>query len=137
MKPCLLFILLGLTGCNFSKLYPSLLAGGGAGAGAAIGGPGGAVLGGISGAALGEVLIDESPIDPALLAALTKGDVAGIVDSQLHAHKTGLDAFISNVTRVLWIAAGGLIVYLFIPFIWTHYCVKRHTRKADGKTKAD
>ena len=135
MKLCPLFILFFLTGCNYSKLYPSLLAGGGAGAGAAIAGPGGAVLGGVSGAALGEVLIDEPPLDPALLAALTKGDVAGIVDSQLHAHKTGLDSFVSNVTRILWIAAGGLLIYLFIPFIWTHYCVKRHTGGSDGKTK--
>jgi hypothetical protein len=86
---------------------------------------------------LGEVLIDEPPIDPALIAALTKGDVAGIVDSQLDAHKTGLDAFISTVTRVLWIAAGCLLVYLFIPFIWTHYCVRRHARKANGEIKPD
>ncbi len=126
-----------LTGCNLSKLYPSLLAGGGAGAGALIGGPGGAVLGGVSGAALGEVIIDEPPLDAALIDALSKGDVAGIVDSQLHAHKTGLDSFISSVTRVLWVAAGGLLIYLFIPFIWTHYCVKRHARKANGNTQAD
>ena len=128
MRFVAIVLLVMLTGCNFSKLYPSLLAGGGAGIGS-IAGPGGAVLGGVSGAALGGVLTDDPPIDPALIAALTEGDVQKLLELKLEDHTSGFEEFTATIKKILTAAACFLGLYLLVPIFVARRCSKNEAEK--------
>ena len=99
----------------------------GAAAGGLIGGPGGAALGAGAGYAGGRIY-ELNGQNNDLVQAISSGDVEGIaaeiVRERLVEHTSGLDAFTTNVKRILVAVGVLLLAYLCVSFFWTKKCVR-------------
>jgi len=87
------------------------------------GGPGGAV----GGAAIGTAMMEQgahAEIE-AKVDALTSGDVAALIAQD----RSGFDAVIDGIYRVLWLLGIGMALWFIIPWIWA----KSHVKKAVAK----
>ena len=129
-------ILLTLAGCSFSSFYPTLGAGLGAGAGS-IGGVGGAIGGGMAGAAIGEIATSASQDEhtAATIAALTSGDVEGLVKAQLTEQKSTFDKVIDGIYKTILLCCIGAGLWFLVPILWTKYHVKKTVEKLNGNPK--
>jgi hypothetical protein len=122
MKWSLISIVLLLSGCKISSVYPPLGATAGATAGS-IGGPamagGGALLG--WGVGKGVQVVDENKELQEAVELLSEGDVQTIAQNAL---KKGMESqegkfqeFIGKIEKLLIVVAIGLVIYLFIPIL--------------------
>lgn len=118
MKHALIIMLSLTSSCSFRAVYPAI----GAGVGS-FGGPGGAV----GGAAIGTAMMEQgahAEIE-AKVDALTSGDVAALIAQD----RSGFDAVIDGIYRVLWLLGIGMALWFIIPWIWA----KSHVKKAVAK----
>jgi len=118
MKHALIIMFFLTSSCSFRAVYPAI----GAGVGS-FGGPGGAV----GGAAIGTAMMEtgahaeiEAKVD-----ALTSGDVAALIAQD----RSGFDAVIDGIYRILWLLGIGMALWFIIPWIWA----KSHVKKAVAK----
>ena len=133
MKHAALLLLLFLTSCSKSKMATFTGSTIGATGGAVVGGPGGAATGAILGYGSGIVYdwatTEENHQTLKDLENLTKGDVSAIVASHMANQDQGFGKFLSDLKKILIIAAAGLLVYLTIPFFYAKKCSKDVERK--------
>jgi hypothetical protein len=114
-------LLLCLTGCSKSKVAPFVGSAVGAGAGGAVGGIGGAVVGSSVGYGAG-VVYDWGTTES--LDGKTNAEIAQIVAQQMGEHKTGLAQLAGDLKKLILYVAGGLGVYLLLPYFLTKRCTK-------------
>lgn len=123
-----------VSGCSFSKLWPTAGAVAGGSVGAVVGGPGGAALGAGAGAVSGSLLASERDVKvaQARIEALTRGDVSELVAQELDEAKTNgfFDTLLQEVYGVIKLVALGLAAWLLVPIIYTKYL---HKKLKDGK----
>ena len=118
MRYALIIMLFLTSSCSFRAVYPAI----GAGVGS-FGGPGGAV----GGAAIGTAMMEQgahAEIE-AKVDALTSGDVAALIAQD----RSGFDAVIDGIYRVLWLLGIGMGLWFVLPWIWA----KSHVKKAVAK----
>ena len=126
----LALLCLALAGCSKSKVAPFLGSAVGAGAGGAVGGVGGAVVGSSVGYGAG-VVYDWGTTES--LDGKTNAEIAHIVAQQMGEHKTGLAQLAGDLKKLILYVAGGLGVYLLLPYFITRKCTKSLNEKLDSK----
>jgi len=134
MKPAAALLALALlAGCSKSKMSTFT--------GSTIGATGGAVVGGPGGAAAGSMVCygacvvydwattEENQQTVKDLNNLSKGDIAAIVADHMTEQNNGLGKFLTDLKKILMLAAAGLAVYLSIPFFYARQCSKTVEKK--------
>tara|TARA_R110000824_G_scaffold48484_8_gene136928 strand:- start:312 stop:734 length:423 start_codon:yes stop_codon:yes gene_type:complete len=118
------------SGC-WRTIAPTVLATAGAGIGGAVAGPGGAAAGAATGSLAGQVISGEGEVQEvrAELKALTTGDVEALIQLQAGKSKSGFDAVVDGIYRVLWLLGIGMAIWFVLPWIWA----KSHVKKAVAK----
>jgi len=126
MKHALMAMFFLTSSCSFRAAYPTIGGGLGAGVGS-LGGPGGAIGGSMVGSAVGTAMMEtgahaeiEAKVD-----ALTSGDVAALIAQD----RSGFDAVIDGIYRILWLLGIGMALWFVLPWIWA----KSHVKKAVAK----
>ena len=124
--------------CSWKTLAPTGGAIVGGGLGALGGNPATAMLGAGAGAGVGQIIKESESNDKvdALVGALTKGDVEGLLEQQLEEHRSGFDEFVSKVQKILIICACCLGVYLLIPVFITRKCQQEAKKAKESVTTA-
>ena len=60
---------------------------------------------------------------------MTTGDVEKLIELQAGKSKSGFDAVIDGIYRVLWLLGVGMALWFVLPWIWA----KSHVKKAVAK----
>ena len=130
MRISLLAMLVMLTGCSQHwKPLAGATVGGGVGS---IGGPAGAVVGSGFGYTLGEL----ARTDDTLVTAITSGDVAGIVKSQMQGQRTAFEKATDAIWTALKVAAFVVLGFLLIPLFITRSNSKKIKKICDKNDEA-
>ena len=131
-------IMVFFASCSWKTLAPTGGAIIGGGTGALTGNPALAMLGAGAGAGVGQIVkeADENKRVDALVGALTKGDVEGLLEQQLEEHQSGFDSFVARVQKILIICACCLGVYLLIPVFITRKCQQEAKKASESVTRA-
>ena len=128
MKHALPLLLATLASCSKSKIATFSGSTVGATSGAFVGGAGGAAAGSVVGYGAGVVYdwatTEENKQAVKDLNNLSNGDIATIVADHMHKQNNGLGKFLSDLKKILIVAAAGLAVYLSIPFFYARQCSK-------------
>ena len=106
------------------SLYPAMGAGIGGGLGS-IAGPGGAVAGGAGGAAVGQIMKGDGDVARIVetVEQISKGDVEGLIKSQILKERTFVDTMIDGLKSLLLWTAIGCGLLFFVPILhsrWVH-----------------
>jgi len=129
MTYLLAIVLLLLTGCKMSSLYPVLGATGGATVGS-IGGPvgsgGGALVG--YGVGKGAQLMEENQQLSDTVSALSEGDVRALVATQMGEQQGWVEETMQGFWTTVKFCLIGLVVWQVVPLIL-------HKRLSNGDTK--
>jgi|TARA_R100000084_G_scaffold57834_1_gene24515 hypothetical protein len=129
MTYLLAIVLLLLTGCKMSSLYPVLGATGGATVGS-IGGPvgsgGGALVG--YGVGKGAQLMEENQQLSDTVSALSEGDVQALVAAQMGEQQGWVEETMQGFWTTVKFCLVGLVIWQVVPLIL-------HKRLSNGDTK--
>lgn len=122
-------VLLLLTGCKMSSLYPGMGAVGGAGVGA-IAGPGGAAGGAAVGWGVGKgaQLMEENQQLSDTVSALSEGDVQALVAAQMGEQQGWVEETMQGFWTTVKFCLIGLVVWQVVPLIL-------HKRLSNGDSK--
>ena len=129
MTYLLAIVLLLLTGCKMSSLYPGMGAVGGAGVGA-IAGPGGAAGGAAVGWGVGKgaQLMEENQQLSETVSALSEGDVQALVAAQMGEQQGWVEETMQGFWTTVKLCLVGLVIWQVVPLIL-------HKRLSNGDTK--
>ena len=121
---CIVLLLLLLSSCNMTSLYPVAGAVGGAGAGAAVGGVPGAVIG--SGLGYGSGKLGQ-------LASENKQLVQAMLEAGMGKQKGFFEEALDTIYGFIKLCLIGVILWNLVPIIYTRYVHKK--ANAHGKDK--
>ncbi len=129
---CIVLLLLLLSSCNMTSLYPVAGAVGGAGAGAAVGGVPGAVIGsglGYGSGKLGQLASENKQ----LVKAITEKDVQAMLEAGMGKQKGFFEEALDTIYGFIKLCLIGVILWNLVPIIYTRYVHKK--ANAHGKDK--